>query len=159
MMTTDTPQTIPLPLQRLQKKLDQWRQTKTYQAAPIPEHLWHQAIQLADQFSPNLVARTLRLNYERVRTRLAQYVAQKDHEPEQHLAEPISSNQQSQSPVSKQRPTFLEFNGADTGTAPCAQQMVVQVSHHDGSRMSLQLPKVDGEDLGALIAAFLARRP
>jgi hypothetical protein len=56
-------------------RFDEWRQTRTTRAAPIPQHLWEQAIALTALFPLTRVARRLRVSGGELKKRCAAYHA------------------------------------------------------------------------------------
>ena len=67
-MTTETFSTTDL--DRLQHQLDAWRRRQSGRAR-LPESVWSAAAELAGNQGPSPVARTLRLDYYKLRQRLA----------------------------------------------------------------------------------------
>ena len=63
--TTD----IPPELEQVRQELEQWRSTQAHRS-PIPEPLWGAAAKLARQHGVQLTARTLRLDYARLKARV-----------------------------------------------------------------------------------------
>ena len=59
---------IPAELERVRQELEQWRSTQAHRS-PIPEPLWGAAAKLARQHGVQLTARTLRLDYARLKAR------------------------------------------------------------------------------------------
>ena len=68
MDSTKTP-VIPPELEQVRQELEQWRSTQAHRA-PIPEPLWGAAAKLARQHGVQLTARTLRLDYARLKARV-----------------------------------------------------------------------------------------
>ncbi len=62
--------TIPSELTAARKALERWRATRTQRA--IPEPLWAAAVSLARKHGVHRTSRELRLNYERLRQRVAE---------------------------------------------------------------------------------------
>jgi len=63
-------QSMPRNLVAAQKAMERWRATRTQRA--IPEALWEAAVALAREHGVHRTSRALRLNYDRLRRRLAQ---------------------------------------------------------------------------------------
>jgi hypothetical protein len=61
---------IPEPIVQLQRQLDQLRSTRPHRAK-LPEALWQAAVELARQHGLHAVAHPLRLDYTRLKRRLA----------------------------------------------------------------------------------------
>jgi hypothetical protein len=68
MEPTKTP-IIPPEVEHVRQELDQWRSTQAHRS-PIPEPLWEAAAKLARQHGVQLTARTLRLDYARLKARV-----------------------------------------------------------------------------------------
>jgi hypothetical protein len=68
MDSTKTPD-IPPELEQVRQELEQWRSTQAHRS-PIPEPLWGAAAKLARQHGVQLTARTLRLDYARLKARV-----------------------------------------------------------------------------------------
>jgi hypothetical protein len=54
-------------------RFDEWRQTRTTRAEPIPQHLWEQAIALTTMFPITRVATRLRVSGGELKKRCAAY--------------------------------------------------------------------------------------
>jgi len=50
-------------LDRVRRRLDEWRRTRTYPRAPIPRALWASAVRLARRHGLYQTARTVRVDY------------------------------------------------------------------------------------------------
>ena len=70
MMTLQRSQDIPEPILQLQQQLDQWRGTQR-KRAKLPESFWQSAVDLARQYGVYQTAHPLRLDYVRLKGRLA----------------------------------------------------------------------------------------
>ena len=69
-------------LTQVADRFDAWRQTRTTRVAPIPQHLWEQAIALTAIFPMTRVARRLRVSGGELKKRCAA----------QHAARPVSAS-------------------------------------------------------------------
>ena len=69
-MTLQRSQDIPEPILQLQQQLDQWRGTQR-KRTKLPESFWQSAVDLARQYGVYQTAHPLRLDYVRLKSRLA----------------------------------------------------------------------------------------
>ena len=117
-------------LKQLRQQLDSWRRSQT-QRSPLPKPVWEAAAALARTHGVNRVARTLRLDYYRLRRRSME-------------APPAPA------------PRFVEIPWprltAPAGTNHCS----VELSDAHGGKMSIQLAS-DSPVLVALAEAFWRR--
>jgi len=64
-------------LEAVHEQFQQWRQTRK-RRKPIPEKLWHAAVQLVGQHSVHRVSKTLRLNYTELKRRIEEKAKRKE---------------------------------------------------------------------------------
>ena len=119
-------------LHRLQQQLFAWRRNQTGPAR-LPERLWHAATELARSRGPSTVARTLRLDYYKLRARLTSTPAD-----------------------GEATPTFVEVKVPATARG-AARESVVELDDGTGARMTLRV-RGDAATLVALAESFW-RRP
>lgn len=118
-------------LNRLQRQLSGWRREQSGRTR-LPEALWHAATDLARTQSPSRVARVLRLDYYKLRKRLAGTPSL--------LATP---------------PVFVELKVASMfGSGP--GESAVEMSDGTGARMALRV-RHDVATLVALAESFWSR--
>ncbi len=68
MESTNTP-VVPVKMEQARQQLERWPRTRPYRSR-IPEPLWTAAVELARQHGIYSTARTLRLDYARLKARL-----------------------------------------------------------------------------------------
>jgi hypothetical protein len=110
-------------LNRLQRQLSGWRRRQAGRAR-LPETVWKAATELARTQSPSRVARTLQLDYYKLRERLA-----------------------GTSLLQRTTPAFVEVKSPWVSEAP-TDQAAVELSDGTGARMTLRV----GSDLSTLLA-------
>ena len=115
---------MPLAMERVRRRFERWRQTRTPRRSPIPEALWATAVALARQHGLYATSRLLRLDYTALKNRL-----------------PASDRT-----VARVSPTFVELTPAPGPGAAC----VIEIEGPHGGRMRVQLPGVTVPDLVAL---------
>ena len=74
-MKTMTPAQSEHQLTHVADRFDEWRQTRTTRAEPIPQHLWEQAIALTTVFAITRVATRLRVSGGELKKRCAAHHA------------------------------------------------------------------------------------
>jgi hypothetical protein len=74
-MKTMTPTQAEHQLTQVADRFDEWRQTRTTRAEPIPQHLWEQAIALTTVFAITRVATRLRVSGGELKKRCAAHHA------------------------------------------------------------------------------------
>lgn len=62
----------PVSIEDVQYQFENWRETRE-KRCPIPEELWYAAVRLTEDYSVSHVARTLRLNYTRLKDRVTDF--------------------------------------------------------------------------------------
>lgn len=119
-------------LHRLQQQLFAWRRNQTGRAR-LPERLWHAATELARSRGASTVARTLRLDYYKLRARLSPTPADGDATP-----------------------AFVEVKVPTAATGSTCES-VVELDDGAGARMTLRVAG-DPATLVSLVESFW-RRP
>jgi len=142
-MTTKTFSTTDL--HRLQQQLRGWRRSQTGRAR-LPENLWRAAAELARSQGPSTVARTLRLDYYKLRERLAASAP----------AVVVAPVGRVEALEERRRPDFVEVKVAGF-TEVGAGESVVALDDGTGARMTLRVGG-DPATLVALAESFW-RRP
>ena len=61
---------MPLAMERVRRRFERWRQTRTPRRSPIPDALWATAVALARQHGLYATSRLLRLDYTALKKRL-----------------------------------------------------------------------------------------
>lgn len=118
-------------LNRLQHQLSAWRRRQAGRAR-LPETVWKAATELARTQSPSRVARTLRLDYYKLRERLAGTAS-----------------------LQRTTPTFVEVKSQWVSEA-LTDQAAVELSDGTGARMALRV-RSDLSTLLALAQSFWRR--
>jgi len=129
---------IPVPLESVRQRFERWRQARTVRTR-IPEPLWATAVEMAKEYGVNLTAKTLRVDYYRLKKRVEEKAASStDASCEGGTA------------------TFLEL------TAPVASrsgECILELEDGYGAKMRVYLKGVDAPDLAALSRSFWGVRP
>lgn len=118
-------------LQQIQTQLSAWRQKKTGRIR-LPEDLWVAATELARKHGTGVVARSLRLDYYKLRDRVSGAVSS--------LNQPAA---------------FVEVKGAELANMG-PEESVIEFSDGGGGRMSLRV-RADLPMLTALVQSFWRR--
>jgi hypothetical protein len=118
-------------LNRLQSQLSAWRRRQTGRAR-LPETIWKAATELARTHSPSRVARTLRLDYYKLRERLA-----------------------GTSSLQRTPPAFVEVKSPWVSEA-VTDQAAIELSDGTGARMTVRV-RSDLSTLLALAQSFWRR--
>lgn len=118
-------------LNRLQRQLSGWRRRQSGRVQ-LPEAVWQAATQLARTQSPSRVARTLQLDYYKLRERLAGTFS-----------------------LQRTTPAFVEVKGQWISEA-VSDQAAVELSDGTGARMTLRV-RSDLSTLLALAQSFWRR--
>jgi len=121
------PSGLPDQLLRVQRRLEDWRQTRQ-RRGPIPEALWMESVDVARDVGLNLTARVLRLNYQELKKRL-----------------PVSL------PTTSCEPRFVEL------VAPPSRvgvEYTVEMEHPGGASLRIHLKGAEVPDWSALSQAF-----
>jgi hypothetical protein len=127
-------------VQRLQKRIEHWRRTRE-KRSPMPEPLWHAAVQLAQRDSVYSVSRALQVNYQSLQARLAMAsAATKSH------------------PAPGAPKGFVELSPTLPMPAAPHTESVVELSDDEGAKLLIRLPAGSDLDVGRLAEAFWSRR-
>jgi len=121
-------------LEEVQERFDQWRHSRNKRGR-IPDALWQAAATLYPVYSLHQIAKTLHLNH----TKLKQYV----HE------------QQAVSSLPATPAAFIDLGLTDALITPC--ECIVEMQHHNGARMRVQVKGQNELDLMKLIRQFWSR--
>jgi hypothetical protein len=127
---------VPVKMEQARQQLERWRSTRPHRSA-IPEPLWATAVELARQHGLYATARTLRLDYTRLKTRLGST----------RHASGVSSKRAFRRAES---PAFVELIGPRPG---CSPEGVVELEGPRG-RMRIELKGITTADLIALSRAL-----
>jgi hypothetical protein len=119
-------------LERLQQRVEEWRETRA-KKSPMPPELWEEAAALARALGVNAVKTALRVNYGSLRQRAR--------------PDPV--------PAFAETPAFVRLDMAQTFGAMGA---VVELSDAAGTRLKIQLPAASVIDVARMIEAFRGAR-
>ena len=136
---------LPEPLVRVHRRLERWRTTRR-QRCPIPEALWIASATVARDFGLGRTARALRLDYYKLRERLAASAP----------AVVVAPVGRVEALEERRRPDFVEVKVAGF-TEVGAGESVVALDDGTGARMTLRVGG-DPTTLVALAESFW-RRP
>ena len=123
----------PSELQKVQRQFTSWRRTRN-KRSPIPEPLWDGAVGLALEQGVNPVAQALRLDYYRLRDRVA--AAEQAQRPEGRHSDFVE----------------LEVDPSAWGV-PCT----IELEDRAGAKMTIGLSRGSSTELVALVEAFWRR--
>jgi hypothetical protein len=123
------------PLEIVQYQFEKWRESRKSLREPIPESLWAEAINLCNQYSINLVCRTLHLSYTTLKRRIQGLI-------------PFSRKKKISSP------SFFEL---DWSSGFAASECMIEMENAHGSRMRMSFKGQADLDLLELSKAFWAR--
>ena len=127
---------VPVKMEQARQQLERWRRTCPHRSR-IPEPLWAAAVELARQHGIGATARTLRLDYTRLKVRLesTRRVSGARSQPASRRAKP---------------PAFVELIGPRPGSFP---ESVVELEGPRG-RMRIELKGIATVGLVALSRAL-----
>lgn len=124
---------VPAALGRVQRNIEQWRQTHRPRA-PWPDELWRQAADLARAYGINPIARALRLDYYTLKKRVERTATE--------------------SP--KADPQFLEiFPGGMNGTCASWPRCMIEVEQAGGRKTRICLEGGELADLLEMLPVLL----
>lgn len=135
MKLRDTP-VVPSKMEQARQQLERWRRTRPHRSR-IPEPFWSMAVELARQHGVYATARTLRLDYTRLKTRL---------ESTRHT----SGDSSKRAFRRAESPAFVELIGP---RPRCFPEGVVELEGSRG-RMRIELKGITTADLVALSRAL-----
>jgi hypothetical protein len=128
---------IPPELEHVRQELDQWRSTQAHRS-PIPEPLWEAAAKLAREHGVQLTARTLRLDYTRLKARV---------KPRARRKSAVRSRSASRRAAT---PAFVELMAPRTGVSqPCQVEL-----EGPRGRMRIEFKGIAAAELVALSRAL-----
>lgn len=121
-------------LEELRERIEHWRRTRE-RRTEMPAELWAEAVVLARQGQPYVVAGRLRVNFEALRRRVAEAAL---------LEERAAGG------------AFVEVSGAEilAASSPGMPATVVELTDRDGSRLCLRLAAGAPLDVAGVVAAF-----
>lgn len=144
-----TSQSLPLEVDQLKQRVQNWRQTKKSATAPMPGEMWELAIQLAKSHGVSRIAQATGLDYGWLRKKVV------DADAKSLVATPI----------------FLELPRAMAMAEPRHQESkhdaeagchlgsgaTIDLSTPDGARMRIHLEAGRDLDAAGIVGAFLGR--
>jgi len=131
-MKNPTPPVSKLTLESVQERFWEWRKSKQ-QFDPIPDELWHSAIELVKEYPPGQVSKALRLDHSKFKDRV---LASQKFETSNIIS-----------------PSFVEL---DFANPHAAAECIVETEDKDGSKMKICI-KGQLIDVMGLAQAFWAR--
>jgi hypothetical protein len=131
-------------LHRLEQQLRAWRRSQAGRAR-LPESLWRAAAELACSQGPSTVARTLRLDYSKLRERVAASAP----------AGVVAPACRVEALGARRRPDFVEVKLPARATGS-TRESVVELADGTGARMRLRVSG-DPTTLVALAESFWSR--
>ena len=115
MMAKETT-SIPVPMEKVRRRLERWRSTRAYRRSPIPSALWAAAVTVARRHGLYPAARTLRLDYTTLKKHL--------HAADDRVPAAASA-------------TFVELAPLPVPTHAC--DCVIEIEAPRGGRMRVQV--------------------
>jgi len=134
-MKTIPPAQTEYQLTAVADRFDEWRQTRTTRAEPIPQHLWEQAIALTTMFAITRVATRLRVSGGELKKRCAAH----------HTALAAST--------SAVAPGFVEVPATPVWALPTSA-IEIELQRPNGTRLRVAAPELQ-LPLLAVVRAFL----
>ena len=144
-----TSQSLPLEVDQLKLRVQNWRQTKKSATAPMPGEMWDLAIQLAKSHGVSRVAQATGLDYGWLRKKVV------DADAKSLVTTPIFLELPRAMDVAKPRPQAYKQDveaGCHIGSGA-----TIDLSTPDGARMRIHLEAGRDLDAAGIVAAFLGR--
>lgn len=110
---------IPAPLEKLQKRFDQWRQTYGLRSR-LPDELWTAAVKMAGVYGICQTARTLRVDYHSIKKRGEPRTPSTDNPPKPSAPKPAF--------VERRGVRFVELAALPPGPSPVCGRGKAQAS-------------------------------
>lgn len=129
--------TLPTDVEEARAELELWRKEHR-RGSRFPPELWEEAVRLARIHGVSPIARTLRLNYDRLKSQVAG-----------------AKKRRAKRPRTSSTPTFVEVGVA---TAPESAQCVIELENSGGDRLTIRLARTSDLDLATLAKALWPRR-
>lgn len=132
-------------LQKLRKPLEKWRRQN---GAPkrIPEEIWVKATELACRHGVGAVAAGLRLDYSKLKGKVADASSSRTDKEAMTVATP------GQPPSAEAN--FVEIFGATSMPMTASTTCVLQVESYRGSRLRMEVGGLDAPGLALLLREF-----
>ena len=124
---------VPAQLEEVRQRFEQWRQARTVRTR-IPKPLWAAAVEMAKKYGIHRTAKTLRVDYSRLKKRVGQEAASS-----------------AAAPCEGSTAAFLEL------AAPLASrpgECILELEDGYGAKMRVHLKGVETPDLVALSQSF-----
>jgi len=139
-MNSRKPQDLPAPLERVQRRFEQWRKAQKARAR-IPDSLWDAAVKMADRYGLCRTARALPVEYYSLKKRMDQQSTDRGIPPV-----PVQGIREMGAAT-----TFVELSPPlPAGACDCT----LELEDADGSRMRVYLKTTVSPDLAALCRSF-----
>jgi hypothetical protein len=139
-MNSRKPQDLPAPLERVQRRFQQWRKLQKARAR-IPDSLWDAAVKMAGKYGLCRTARALPVEYYSLKKRIEQQSIDQGTSPlrVQGIREVSAAA------------SFVEWSPA-LHAGPC--DCTLELEDADGSKMRVHLKTAAAPDLAALCRSF-----
>lgn len=144
-----TSQSLPLEVDHLKLRVQNWRRAKKSATAPMPGEMWELAIQLAKSHGVSRIAQATGLDYGWLRKKVV------DADAKSSVATPIFLELPKAMEVAKPRPQASKQDveaGCHLGSGS-----MIDLSTPDGARMRIHLEAGRDLDAAGIVAAFLGR--
>lgn len=129
--------TLPADVEEARAELELWRKQHR-KGARLPAELWEKAVRLARAHGISPIARTLRVNYDRLKSRAAG-----------------AKTRGTKRPRPSSTPTFVEV---DVARAVESAECVIELENRHGERLRIRLARTSGLDLADLAKSLWPRR-
>ncbi len=130
---------VPAEINEVARRIERWRTTRSKRTR-MPEHLWEAAVALAQSYGIYPVARTLRVSYDSLKSRLGAAGAGESAAP-RHAGTPFVELKPAMLPLAALHPS-----------GP-----VVELSTPGGEKLAIRLAASGELDVVALATAFWSR--
>ena len=149
-------QAIPARLEAGRRRFERWRRTRQGHSR-IPEPLWTSAVKLARAYGLCRTARTLCLDYNALKQRVASVC------PGDSLGGKTARAKAARQKTAVQKKTVQETAAAFVELVPaehaCLPECIVELEHPHGAKMRIHLKGATAPDLAALGRSFWGIEP
>ena len=145
-MRSKKTETIPARLEACRRRFERWRETRMGHSR-IPERLWTSAVKLAGMYGLCRTARTLGLDYNTLKQRVAAAGPDVSSGPKTAGAKAARKKTAAQEAAT----AFVELVPPE---GACLPECIVELEHSDGAKMRIHLKGAEPADLAALSRSF-----
>lgn len=122
------------PIKKVQQQFENWRKNRKSKCSPIPEYLWEAAMGLHGEYSIYKIAKTLRLDYSKLKSKILNASKKK----------------------TESTPAFIQLD--IPAAQPGHNEWAIEMENADGAKMKISGTCSEMPDIALICQNFLGRK-